>query len=177
MNKFTDKFCKIVDFYLFKSPVEIKKGNIYKKVAQMGTTLKKRGIINSYKHTLLSRMKKEVTSKKYYFVTGDEKINDKIEELLEKQNDKYSEIVVFKKSGSLSQTDSLLYMIRNAFAHSDFKITDTFKGDKVIPIYELNASKDDKINAYIRLKETTLLKWIDLIENFDFEKSHKKKKK
>ena len=58
----------------------------------------------------------------------------------------------------MPDTEAIYYYIRNAFAHGSFEFTDV--GDRRILVLE--SSKDGKLKAQMRLRESTLLKMIEL---------------
>ena len=61
-------------------------------------------------------------------------------------------MIVIAERSDMSLTSSIFYYIRNAFAHGSFMVD----GD----VYSFESSKDGTIKAAIRLREKTLLKWI-----------------
>ena len=65
-------------------------------------------------------------------------------------------IVIKKNDQNISITEGYFYCIRNALAHGDF---DVEKG-----VYELRNRSDETIKGLARLKEKTLLKWIELVD-------------
>ena len=67
------------------------------------------------------------------------------------------ELVVFQKRTDMSDTEAFYYYIRNAFAHGSFEIINTDSGK----IYKLESGKDDSVKAQMRLKESSLKRYID----------------
>ena len=65
-------------------------------------------------------------------------------------------IVIKKNEENTSITEGFFYCIRNALAHGDF---DVEKG-----VYELRNRSGENIKGLERLKEKTLLKWIELVD-------------
>ena len=69
------------------------------------------------------------------------------------------ELVVFQKRTDMSDTEAFYYYIRNAFAHGSFEIINTDSG-KIYKL-ELESGKDDSVKAQMRLKESSLKRYID----------------
>ncbi len=68
-------------------------------------------------------------------------------------------------AGNDSQYYSVLKHIRNCFAHGRFSIIKKGRGYDVFYIFEdITASNSKNISARMILKQSTLLKWIDVIE-------------
>lgn len=152
-------FQRILDFYLFQCPCEIKKGKkdneTYSRVSVRGNTLRQRGWIRGHLKTLLAAMK-DTTSKQLTFchfsTQSDILFEFKSIERNSKLSDPNFEVIVITERSDMSLTSSIFYYIRNAFAHGSFIVD----GD----VYNFESSKDGTIKAVIRLRETTLLKWI-----------------
>lgn len=147
-------FQKILEFYLFKCPVAINK----RKVSQKGETFEKMNITGRKLSSLLKEMKKGT---EYRCVES----NQSVEKIFEsaKNNsgfsDKYCNLIVYIENKEIKKTKTIFYYIRNAFAHGDFSV-DNIEGQN---IYTLRSSKNGNVRGAFRLKETTLIQWIDLI--------------
>ena len=66
---------------------------------------------------------------------------------------------------------SVFYHLRNAFAHCRLNMIDV-NGESVFIIEDVQSSKKRdklKVSARMILRKSTLLKWIDLIENGEQE--------
>lgn len=151
---FKDKnFSRIYRFYVIETPVS---GTSYR-----GKTFKERKC-NMKK--LNSLMKKEtIFLKENWHVLAIKEIEKFCKEIGLLDVVKYdSEIVIHSKNDKLctGNTDSLYYAIRCSFAHGSFDIR-KYNSEKY---YILENKDGGKIKARLILKETTLLKWIDLVE-------------
>ena len=159
----SSNFQKIIQFYLFECPVVHKKGKGEKqklsKVSNRAKTLREYGWENNYLKTLIANMKKTSTERLEYKVI---KIKSEIVNeynIFEKENklkDKDNEIIFIHKRDDMSITEAIFYYIRNAFAHGSFSIKNK--------TYYLESLKDGEVTARIRLREKTLLNWIDMVK-------------
>lgn len=152
------KFIKILDFYLFNSPVRHygkitnptgnpRYINTFPKVSVRGKTFAERGIEGQKLRTLRSKMRRSPNGKIYDKSLSNE--NDILIESLRK-----GEICLTLKNDSISQVDAIFYAIRNSLAHGSFCIDDDY--------YYFESRNKGKLKARIRLKESTLLYWISL---------------
>jgi hypothetical protein len=116
-------------------------------------------------NTLLTEMKRNKT----YIPLKD---TDNVEEQ-RKFVDGNSEFIVFKENSELKKLKSIFYAIRNAFAHGSFSIVNNNQNT----IYYLESAKDEKIKSQIKLKESTLLDWIDLFNSTPDEIREKNKER
>ena len=144
-------YIKIVDFYQHKCPVVFKNGQ---RVAHRGFDFKAKGWNSNLIKTFLCEIKKNCGHPLYYKCC---KSNESVEDVMP-QADTNLEAIVYKENCNLYKTQSIFYAIRNAFAHSSFSVVNNGS----YKIYYLESSKDGIIKAQIRLKETTLLHWIDI---------------
>lgn len=159
----SSNFQKIIQFYLFECPVVHKKGKGEKqklsKVSNRGKTLREYGWENNHLKTLIANMKKTSTGRLEYKV-----IKIKSEIINEYNNfekghgikDKNCEILFMYERNDMSKTESFFYYIRNAFAHGSFSVKNN--------TYYLENLKDGEVTARIRLREKTLLNWIDMVK-------------
>lgn len=159
-------FQKILEFYLFNCPSETEKGKKnkgtlrYEKVSQRAKTLRQQGWTDGYLNSLFASMKHTTSGKLVYEkYKSQDNIVDKCVEIEKNSSltDEHFEMIVFQERSDMSLTGSVFYYIRNAFAHGSFSIVGS--GEK--RTYYLESAKDDKVKARIRLRETTLLQWID----------------
>lgn len=159
-------FIKIVDFYQHKCPVIRPNGE---RVANRGVDFKSKGWNSDLIKTLLCKMKnnngKSIT---YHCCAENEKVED-VMSRLEVSNSSNFEAVVFIENKDLYKTQTIFYIIRNALAHSSFSVI----GRGANRMYFFESQKGRKIKGQIRIKESTLLYWIDLFN--EPEKCTKKK--
>lgn len=154
-------FQRILDFYLFQCPCEIKKGakkkqnETYSNVSVRGNTLRRRGWAGKYLNTLLAAMK-DTTSKQLTYRHFPAKCDIlSMVKSIEKNSglsDPNFEMIVIAERSDMSLTSSIFYYIRNAIAHGSFFV----EGD----IYSFESSKNGTMKAAIHLREKALLKWI-----------------
>lgn len=152
-------FQKILIFYLFECPVEV---NNKKQVAARGKTLRQYGWIGGYAQTLLATMKRTGSNYLYYELCGaKDELKQKVAECEQSGllGDKNFEMIIIKKHSEMNILNSIFYYIRNAFAHGSFSVI----GSGNETTYYLESSKNEDIKAQIRLREQTLLKWIDYV--------------
>lgn len=165
------RFQRIIQFYLFECPVRTyertKKPELiktedqpdpkysyeFKKVSKRGITFADRNLdgarLNSFRAAML-----RVTDVKLIAV----KTIQDVVAVAEKESGEY--IVIKKNDENVSITEGYFYCIRNAFAHGDFDV----KGST----YTFKNETKGTIKGLARLKEDSLLAWIDLAE-MDFE--------
>ena len=176
-------FQKIINFYLFECPCEIEQGSEskgnkrYTAVSKRGTTFRQKGWTGGNLNTLLSAMKKTDNGLlKYHVFSVGEDISAKTD-TIEKESslsDQHFEMVVMAERSDMNKTSSVFYYIRNALAHGSFCQVLSSRQK----IYYFESTRKGKIYARIRLKETTLLKWIDYFNSSPQElKSSKKSNK
>lgn len=171
----------IIFQYVVSCPSSIRKkeggGYVYSSVSQKkNCSFRKRGITHSLLTTLLSQIKKSlVTNEAYHKLEPNDSVENKIEEIIKNTtlSDEHFDLVIFKKHSNMSDTEAIFYYIRNAFAHGSFGIK-TINNNR---IYYLE-SKRDTIKALMRLKESTLKKYIKLMKKSpaEIKKLQKNKK-
>lgn len=161
-----ENFQRIIDFYLFCCPCEIEKGSkkkgtkVYTKVSKRGKTLRSLGWTGGQLNTLLATMKCTASGHLEYHTY---KCGANIAEAvcsIEKSfalSDPHFEIIAMMERSDMNKTSAIFYYIRNAFAHGSFSVVHT--GTK--NIYYFESMKEDVVWAQVRLREETLLKWID----------------
>lgn len=163
---FNNNFQNILQFYLFNCPVEIEKGKQcngtleYIQVSSRAVSLRGKGWKGSALNSLLANMK-HTTSKQltYKLCHTNENIENEVKNI-EKHtvlSDKQFEMIAIKKRNDMSVTGSIFYYIRNAFAHGSFSIDNG--------IYYFESSKNKEVSAQIRVREQTLLYWMDLFNS------------
>lgn len=159
-------FHKIIDFYLFNCPCETEKGSkkigtkVYTKVSKRAKTLRAQGWTGGYLNTLLATMKHTTSGFLEYHIFGaDLDISEEVVKI-EKYctlSDVNFEMIAMSDRSDMNKTSAIFYYIRNAFAHGSFSVVK----DESKTIYYLESAKGDVIKAQIRLREETLLKWIE----------------
>ena len=166
-------FQKIIEFYLFNCPCETEKGSeskgtkSYTRVSKRGVTLRSQGWTGGFLNTLLASMKHTSSGHlEYHTYNSKTDITTEVKNLEAtcSLSDPHFEMVVLSERSDMSKTSSIFYYVRNAFAHGSFSVVDV-NGERV---YYLESAKDDKVKARLRLRETTLLKWI---QDFKFSPS------
>ncbi|MDY5277652.1 MAG: hypothetical protein SPH06_07300 [Erysipelotrichaceae bacterium] len=162
---YTNKnFIKILDFYLFNSPVRHygkitnptgnpRYINTFPKVSVRGKTFAERGIKGQNLRTLRSAMRRSSDGKIYDKTFIDE--NDILQNSIDPIGQPKREICLTLKNDSISQVDAIFYAIRNSLAHGSFCIDEE-------KYYYFESRNKGKLKARIRLKESTLLEWINL---------------
>ena len=158
-------FQAIIKFYLFESPVQtFKKENktekgsttnqphpkynyTFRRVSKRGVSFADRGIVGGKLNSFRAAMAR-VTS--VSLIPVDNNVLDKEQEL-----DAFSEYIIIKKNeNNVSITEGYFYFIRNALAHGDFDVDNK--------VYRLRNELGGVVRGVARLKESSLLKWIDL---------------
>ena len=155
-------FLKILQFYLIDCPVSIPSGkdsngrSKKRHISKRGETFEQKGWTGKNLTALWNVMKKGkycVNMKK-----ENKSVEDKVEDIIHTSNqkDEYFELICFYET--IGVTRSVFYAIRNALAHGSFSVYN----NNGKPVYYFQSEKDGKIRSQIRLKETTLLRWIEL---------------
>ena len=167
-----ENFQKILTFYLFNSPCEISKGTkenkTYIPVSKVDKTFSKQGWTDKNLNTLIEKMKNMSNHLEYYPISSNQSINT-----IEKNiglSDPNFEMIIMHTRNDMSKACAIFYYIRNGFAHGLFDVKNN--------IYCFESSKNGVTKAKVRLKEETLLKWIDCFYELPKKrKSYDKKSK
>lgn len=173
-------FLRIIDFYLFNCPVQIitHKNDGTKNcelVSRRAVTFEDKDWIGGNITTLYTEITRNLT------VECIEKDGSVEETRLHTEetstlNDRYFDMIIYKKDWRINKTKSIFYSIRNSLAHGAFSVVNNGGN----PVYYFENEKNG-IKAQIRLKESTLLKWIELFNSSAQEirknKNEKLKKK
>lgn len=155
----SNNFNTIVDFYLLRTPAKRtsfktgqdgKKIYQYSKVSHRGKTFRDIGIIGND----LIKFRKKMQTTSY-----DKKLTFEFVETFIDFSEKDGEFSVILKNSNMSQTDSIFYCIRNALAHGSFSVENQW--------YKFENENKGKLKGKMKLHETTLLKWIELFNDFD----------
>jgi hypothetical protein len=122
-----------------------------------------RKINNGLLQTLLAQIKKPLKhNKSFIVVEKDDNVDQKLIQFENSQSlkDENYEIVILRKRKYLSISDAFYYDIRNAFAHGSFEMKKTAKGY----VYLLECDKDSRVESKMRLKESTLQRYVELAQ-------------
>ena len=146
-------FIKIVDFYLFNCPVE--------NVSKRAKTFKDRGITKNRVSQLKRQL--ESTMPNIFFTENGSTVDSLVDGFIHKNKIKIKsyEIVACVKNTDIGETKTIFNSIRNALAHGSF-LTHSYNGDIY---YSFETEKNSIIKSRIRLKESTLLKWIKAVDS------------
>ncbi len=161
-------FQAIITFYLFECPVRTynrvnkSKENIedtegqphpkynyhFKRVSCRGQSFEDRGITGATLNSFRAAMKRVADTDIILKAVTD------MSDLVSYEPD--SEYLIIRKNeNNVSNTEGLFYCIRNAFAHGSFDITES-------KVYIFENWKNGKLNGTAKIREKTLLSWIDL---------------
>ncbi len=143
--EFTRNFQDILVFYLFKSPIE--------GVTHQGLSFKDIGWVGSSRLQMLERLMKSCDDFEGHWISCSK---DCVEKYLD-TNKKYDTYIVC--SDEYGKVKTIIYAIRNAFAHGGFEIITT----NMQTYYVFTNHFKGKIKAKMRIKEETLLEWKKLI--------------
>lgn len=133
----------------------------YKPVCARGCSFRERGITGHLLNTVLAEIRRPLAKKSAYArLTTGSSVEDEVAKLTREPaaSDKLFEYIVYVTRSDMPDTEAIYYYIRNAFAHGSFKFTDI--GDRRVLVLE--SSKDGKLKAQMRLRESTLLQMIKL---------------
>lgn len=148
---YTNKiFIKILDFYLFRCPVE---GGSVKAKTFKDYGFEGQRLYSKLKSRMLNIEGSEV-KERYYPCTKQE-----LDVYYEIYKSNKSELCIFLKHDEKLVMQSLFKAIRNSFAHGSF-----YKYQYKNEHYYYFENVDGYKKAQIQLKEKTLLKWIECIE-------------
>lgn len=165
-------FLKIIDFYLFNCKVYHKRKMnnemFIDKVSQRANTFFDLNVSNNKFKRLLWKMKKTCNSLIYKSIKSTEDFEEVFNSLVnEDELNKGSEIIVYKNDSNMNKTMQLYYIIRCSLAHGSFCIKEEKEKNKIIKFYYFENKNKDKIKARFKIKEKTLLKWIELCKDYE----------
>lgn len=155
--EYTEQFCKLLQFYLFDTPVE--------NTSQRGKSFKEIGWNGSSRFQMLERLLKESSSiedQNWIFTEI-----EKLEKLTLIQRDDIQYMVSCYDKGRVR---TMIYAIRNAFAHGSFS-----RQKNGWYIFENHYR--GRLKARMIISEETLLNWIKLIQSKPEYYTKKKRKK
>jgi hypothetical protein len=153
--EYTKPFLSIIEFYLFNSPVD--KINHFS-----ATTLREYGWEKHSLNSLRNVMLFDTNFKKRFHICATLDDLEKIifERMYYGNEYKFEEFVVCWKNDK-NIVESVMYLIRCAFAHRSFRVQ-KHKNEKY---YFFTNIDKGKLKGRAVLKESTLMKWIELIKN------------
>jgi len=164
--------------FILNCPSSIKKNKNYYPVSARNCSFKERGIKDALLRTLLAQIKKELPNRKCYVkVKPGESIENAIQQMNKESNltDGEHEYIVLTEHHAMSETESVYYYIRNAFAHGSFNVGLSKDNDHM---YSLESKKENVLKSQMLLKEATLETYITLMKKTpDKIKEHQRKKK
>lgn len=158
-------FRTIIGFYLLECPVRTFKKETksqygatekqthpkynynFRKVCKKGKSFDERGLDGANLNTLRAAMRRAAPGIIMKAVSSSE-------EITEAASDEF--IIIVRNDDNVSVTEGYFYLIRNSFAHGEYSIADGY--------YLLENHKNEKLKGVARIKEKTLLKWIDLVD-------------
>lgn len=152
-------FQKILNFYLFNCPVvytqKRNKKVIKKAVSERAKTFIDQGWEGYAIPTLLSEMKNCAYNLNYKPLKKNVLIDNSF---LQKEEIQAGEMIFFLEREDMGDMYAIYYGIRNAFAHGSFSVVK----QQSEMVYYLQSAKEGVTKSAMRLRERTLLKWIEL---------------
>lgn len=151
----SEAFRKIIEFYLFNTPLREKNFYQAKTISEYGWEKSK---LSNLKQRLLYDI--QLKQKFFYYKTIDQVQLSIINNKLIGNKHTYHEIIIFLNNRK-SIVESVLSLIRDAFAHRSFEVV-TKMGENY---YFMANVHNGKTKGRLILKESTLLMWIKIIKN------------
>lgn len=166
-NKVNKKEMNLFYFYVIKCPVEYKKNKIKKVVSHQGIHFSKLNYTPQEIIKLIKAINKLINNNIKWYTN---EINEEVIETEIKENNGYSdenfEYIAIVENPDMKKTKSIFYMIRNGFAHGDYKLN-----NKQITLVSKNKGK---IKCKMRLNIETLFKIEELYLTKSFIKEDSK---
>ena len=134
-----------------------------KPVSGRNSTFRSRGVCKDLLVTILAQIRTPLAkSGRYALIKSEESVEDKVNQILSSVSfgDSNFELIVFQKRTNMTDTEAFYYYIRNAFAHGSFEVINTESGR----FYKLESANDGCIKAQVRVKESSLLQYIEYSE-------------
>ncbi len=160
-----ENFIKIIDKLVFHCPasysVKENKTTSYRFVSARNASFRERGICGGDLTTLLAQIKNPISRNNMYLkLTKDESVDEKVAQLLAAPDSDAAryDVMVVQERAIMTDTESIFYCIRNAFAHGAFEV----RICQSTKVYYLENSKDGKTKSKMRLREDTLLRYAEL---------------
>ena len=110
--------------FILECPASIKNGNQYFPVSARNCSFRERGISKSLLRTILSQVKNTLPNRERYIklnATDDVQTALKTLENNNSLSDPVVEYIVLKGNATMTESESVFYYIRNAFAHGSFR--------------------------------------------------------
>lgn len=120
-----------------------------------------RGIKKDLLTTILAQIRKPMVANGTYMALKPEKDVELERQLMESSitlSDNLYDEMLYHTRTDMSDTEAIFYYVRNAFAHGSFEAVP----NGASYVYILESQKEDKIKAQMRLKEETLLRYLEL---------------
>jgi len=169
-----ESFSKLIKYFVIECPVcrekkikDVKTADGKTKyivtknpISARNSTFRSRNVSGNLLTTLMAQIRRPLAAKSSYaLLKNKELVENKVNEIIahSNQRDENFELVVFQNRTDMSDVEAFYYYIRNAFAHGSFEILLSRSGR----IYKLESSKDGEIKAQMRLKESSLMKYVD----------------
>lgn len=169
------EFTRLIDGFVFNCPSRIVKetkikpppitGPKYRRehenVSKRKCSFYDRGIKKDLLTTILAQIRRPMVANGTYIVLKPEKDVEHERKLMESSitlSDDFYDEMIYHTRTDMSDTEAIFYYVRNAFAHGSFEAV----SNGASYIYILESQKDDTIKAQMRLKEETLLHYLEL---------------
>lgn len=156
--EYTPEFQRILQFFLFETPVD--------GVSCRGKTFKEIGWSGSSRFQMLERLLKESTK-----IESDNWIFTEIDKIQQLNLIKRTDVQYVVSTHERGKVQSMIYAIRNALAHGSFSRIDN-------ELYLFENNYHGKLKAKILISEVSLLEWIKIIQSkpefYSKKKAHKK---
>ena len=159
-------FIEIFSFFVFECPSCIKSGGgkspaCYTKVSARASSFRSRGVVKSLLSTVIAEIRRPIAKYGgYAALHASESVEDRVKSICSSTNMKDPEfdLIVFRKRTDMSDAEAVYYYIRNAFAHGAFDVRNNRKS----VVYHLESRNKNIVYAQMRLREKTLIRYIDL---------------
>ena len=164
------KFQAIICGFVFECPAcnrfftklenSSKKEMQYKPVSARHVSFKARGITGHFLTTILAQIRKPLMrSNTYAVVKPGESVEQTVKAIIKNSScsDDNFELIVYQTRTDMPDSEAVYFYIRNAFAHGAFEIINN-EGTR---IFLLESKKNDVVKAQMRLREGTLIRYIE----------------
>ena len=134
---------------------------IYHGVSARQCSFRARGVNKNLLTTILAQIRRPLAKNLAYVVLeAKDDVTTTVDDIIRKTRlaDPFFDVIVYQKRSDMSDTEAIYYYIRNAFAHGSFGIVQHKSED----IYVLESKKDNTVKAQMRLKQSTLIRYIEL---------------
>ena len=134
---------------------------VYEPVSVRNSTFRSRGVSDHLLTTLLLQIKKPLEKNNTYSpLECAASVDATVKNILETSSlsDHYYDLIVFHRRSEMSDIEAIFYYIRNSFAHGSFEVIEATPER----VYKFESSKGDTLAAQMRLKESTLIRYLEL---------------